>query len=226
MKRISIVIALALAAFAAPLAAGENTGEICPVCALSGETEPHGVATTREYQGGTYPFCAEACAKSFDEDPAAYIFTPGPAPDVTLKSTAGEQIPVVSAGRVTVVDFWATWCKPCRKTMPELDALYREFQERGVAVIGISTDTGKDREKKVKKFLSKNAVSYPVAVDREESPAWEFYHVKVLSTIYLVDQRGTIVKRWTGEIDMNAVRRSVENLLAGRDVNDGDESGS
>jgi len=226
MKWMTISIVVVLLTGAAPLVAGVDKGEICPVCALSGETEPHGVAATREYRGSTYSFCAEACAKSFDEDPAAYVFTPGPAPDITVKSVAGKQVPVVSAGRVTVVDFWATWCKPCRKTMPELDALYREFEGRGVSVIGISTDTGKDREKKVKKFLSKNAVSYPVAVDQEESPAWDAYHVKVLSTIYLVDQRGTIVKRWTGEIDMDAVRRSVENLLGGRDADGGNESGS
>ena len=226
MKWTMISIVVVLVAIAAPALAGADKGEICPVCALSGETEPHGVAATREYRGRTYSFCAEACAKSFDEDPAAYIFMPDPAPDITLKSLAGKPLPVVSAGRVTVVDFWATWCKPCRKTMPELDALYREFQDRGVAVIGISTDTGNDREKKVKKFLSKNAVSYPVAVDREESPAWDAYHVKVLSTICLVDQRGVIVKRWTGEIRMDDVRRSVENLLSGKDVDGPDGSGS
>jgi thiol-disulfide isomerase/thioredoxin len=226
MKRVLIMIAVVLAAFAARPMADEDSTALCPVCALSGETEPHGVAATREYQGRTYSFCAKACANSFDEDPAAYIFAPGPAPDITLKSVAGKPAPVVQAGRVTVVDFWATWCKPCRKTMPELDALYREFEGRGVAVIGISTDTGKDREKKVKKFLSKNPVSYPVAMDREESPAWEAYHVKILSTVFLVDQRGVIVKRWTGEIGMDEVRRAVEDLLAGKDVDGPDGSGS
>jgi thiol-disulfide isomerase/thioredoxin len=220
------VALLAVLAVPFPAFAGDDKGELCPVCALSGETEPHGVAATREYQGKTYSFCADHCAKAFDEEPAAYVFTPGPAPDNTLASTRGETLPVVAKGRVTLVDFWATWCKPCKKTMPKLDALYGEYRDRGVAVVGIATDTGKDREKKVKKFLEKNAVAYPVAVDREESPAWEAYHVKVLSTIYLVDRDGTVVRRWTGEVDMEDVRRALEALLAADSADDETGSGS
>lgn len=211
--KIARTVFLALLLASAPAAAGD-ADELCPVCALSGETEPHGVAATREYHGTTYSFCAKQCAAAFDEDPAAYVFTPGPAPDITLTSLAGEALPLVAEGKVTLVDFWATWCKPCRKTMPKLDALYRDLRARGVVVVGVSTDTGKDREKKVKKYLKENTVAYPVAVDREESPAWAAYHVKVLSTIYLVDRDGTIVRRWTGEIDMDDVRRAVEELLA------------
>jgi thiol-disulfide isomerase/thioredoxin len=205
--------AMAVLTFAAPLSVRADEVAVCAVCALSGETEPHGVAATREYHGVTYSFCAKQCADAFDEDPAAYIFTPGPAPKIALKSTAGEALSPASPGRVTLVEFWATWCKPCRKTMAGLDALYQDLRARDVAVVGIATDTGKDREKKVRKFLEKNAVAYPVAVDREESPAWEAYHVKVLSTVYLVDRDGNLVKRWTGEIDMDDVRRSVEALL-------------
>ncbi len=207
------IVALLAALMLAP-AAGSETGELCPVCALSGETEPHGVAATREYEGQTYSFCAKQCAEAFDEDPAAYVFTPGPSPKITLTSTTGAALTPGASGKVTVIDFWATFCKPCVKSMPELDALYRDFSARGVAVIGISTDTGKDRNKKVKKFLEQHPVTYPIAVDREESPAWEAYHVKVLSTVYLVDRNGTITRRWTGEIDVKDVRRAVEALLS------------
>jgi peroxiredoxin/YHS domain-containing protein len=209
----AILSAFVMLALAAPVVADAEESALCPVCALSGETEPHGVATTREYKGATYSFCAKQCAQSFDEDPAAYVFTPGPAPKLTLTSTTGAALSPGAPGQVTLIDFWATFCKPCVKSMPELDALHRDFSARGVAVIGISTDTGKDRAKKVKKFLEKNRVSYPIAVDREESPAWEAYHVKVLSTLYLVDRGGIIVRRWTGDIDMGEVRRAVQSLL-------------
>jgi thiol-disulfide isomerase/thioredoxin len=211
---LATTVLLALLAAAAPPAAHADPGEVCPVCALSGETEPHGVAATREYSGKTYSFCAKQCADAFDEDPAAYIFTPGPAPKIALASISGEALSPGSPGRVTLVEFWATWCKPCRKTMTGLDALYQDLRARGLAVVGIATDTGQDREKKVRKFVEKNRVAYPVAVDREESPAWEAYHVKVLSTVYLVDRGGNLVGRWTGEIDMDDVRRSVEALLS------------
>ena len=222
----TIVTVLAVLVFAIAPSTAADKGELCPVCALGGETEPHGVAATREYAGKSYSFCAKQCAEAFDEDPAAYVFTPGPAPKVTLTSTTGETVSPGTPGRVTLVDFWATWCKPCRKTMSELDALYRDLRARGVAVVGIATDTGKDREKKVKKFLEKNGVAYPIAVDHEESPAWEAYHVKVLSTVYLVDATGALVKRWTGEVDMDDVRRSVEALLQERKTGEPEASGS
>lgn len=214
-RRIADIALVAVLVIALPALAGDEKGGVCPVCALSGESEPEEAAATREYNGATYSFCAERCVAAFDADPAAYVFTPGPAPEITLVSTRGEPLPVATKGRITLVDFWATWCKPCKKTMPKLDALYREFSGRGVAVVGIATDTGEDREKKVKKFLDKNAVAYPVAVDREQSPAWEAYHVRVLSTIFLVDRTGNVVRRWTGEVDMEDVRRALEALLAG-----------
>jgi thiol-disulfide isomerase/thioredoxin len=198
---------------------------LCVVCVVGGETEFEKVEAVREYQGKPVYFCSDKCAKEFDIDPAAYIFQPGPAPKVAgLPALAGNETLTLNAkaGGALLIDFWATWCKPCVKSMPEIDAFYQEYRARGLQVVGVSVDTGKDREKKVRKFLDKNPVSYPMAVDREESAAWEAYGVKVLPTLFLVDGDGTIVKRWTGVVDMDDVRRSLDELLASPS---GDERG-
>jgi thiol-disulfide isomerase/thioredoxin len=68
--------------------------------------------------------------------------------------------------KVVLVNFWATWCVPCRKEMPKLDAFYRNYREHGVEIIGISIDRARDREK-VRKTMA--AVTYPAAMLNEIS---------------------------------------------------------
>ncbi|HEX5133565.1 MAG TPA: TlpA disulfide reductase family protein [Candidatus Krumholzibacteria bacterium] len=214
MIRSGLILCVALLAAAPAADAGAAERALCAVCALNGETEPEEVAATREYAGETVNFCSKKCAEAFDIDPAAYIFEPGPAPAIAATSLGGDVLPFIPRpGRIVLVDFWATWCKPCVKSMPEVDALYRELRERGLDVIGVAAETGKDREKNVRKFLGKQSVSYPIAVDREESPAWEAFGVKVLPTMFLIDGNGVIVRRWAGAIDMNDVRQAVEGAL-------------
>ncbi|HEU4365684.1 MAG TPA: redoxin family protein [Candidatus Krumholzibacteria bacterium] len=211
--RIVITVLSLLVLVAGISAAAPEERALCAVCVLNGESEPEKVVASRAYNGVTQHFCSEKCAGAFDLDPAAYVFAPGPAPKAAFVSLSGDSLEIGAAGRVTLVDFWATWCKPCVKSMPALDALHREFRERGADVVGVAIDTGRDRAKKVRKFAEKNGAGYPIALDREEAPMWEAYRVKVLPTVFLIDRDGTIVKRWTGEVDVEDVRSSLEALL-------------
>jgi thiol-disulfide isomerase/thioredoxin len=116
-------------------------------------------------------------------------------------------------GSVVLLDFWATWCKPCVKSMPELDAMYRDYQKLGLVVVGVSVDQGDDRVKKVTKFLDKKPVGYPIVIDGEGNASWEAFQVAALPTLYLIDREGRIVERWTGIVDMQAVRNSVDRAI-------------
>ena len=187
---------------------------LCVVCAANGETELEKVEATREHNGKTYYFCSKKCAGEFDANPAAYVLEVAAAPSATWKTTAGETLSLESLrGKVVLVDFWATWCKPCIKTMPELEAIYRDYEKRGLAVVGVSVDQGDDREKKVKKFLDKKPVAYPIVIDTEEAASWEAFHVVALPTLYLIDREGKIAERWTGVVDMKKVRDAVDEVL-------------
>lgn len=204
-----LILGVVVAAFA------ETPEEaLCVVCATNGETELEKVVATREYKGSTYYFCSQKCAQAFDANPATYVFEAGTAPTATWKTMAGESLSLESMrGQVVLLDFWATWCKPCVKSMPELDAMYRDYQKLGLAVIGVAVETGKDREKKVKKFLAKKPVGYPIVIDEEEAGSWEAFNVGALPTLYLIDRDGRIVERWTGIIDMAAVRGAVDRAI-------------
>jgi len=187
---------------------------LCVVCAANGETELEKVEATREHDGKTYYFCSKKCAGEFDANPAAYVLEVAAAPSATWKTTAGEALSLESLrGKVVLVDFWATWCKPCIKTMPELEAIYRDYEKLGLAVVGVSVDQGDDREKKVKKFLDKKPVAYPIVIDTEEAASWEAFHVVALPTLYLIDREGKIVERWTGVVDMKKVRDAVDQAV-------------
>jgi thiol-disulfide isomerase/thioredoxin len=198
---LALVAVIALAIGPAPLADAATEMALCPVCRVKeGTHEEEAVEAVRTHEGVRYGFCSEQCAKEFDLDPAAYAppAFPRPAPELGLTDLTGKLLTWDSLeGQVVLVDFWATWCAPCRKSMPELQALHQRYAERGFTVIGISIDEGKARGK-VKKFVSARKVGYPIALDSEKSPAWERFRVKAIPAAFLVDPEGRIVAQWTG----------------------------
>ncbi len=211
MKWLMMICALLIATVAL---ADTPEKALCIVCAANGETELEKVEATREYKGTTYYFCAKKCADTFDANPAAYVLEEGAAPSATWMTTAGQPLTLESLrGKVVLVDFWATWCKPCIKSMPELEAIYKDYQKLGLEVVGVSVDQGDEREKKVKKFLEKKPVAYPIVIDTEEASSWEAFHVVALPTVYLIGRDGQIAERWTGVVDMKKVREAVDRAI-------------
>lgn len=197
-------LATGVALFAAALgwSAVEAAPEkaICLVCQVThGETEEEPVKAVRTHAGKEYGFCSEKCAQAFEADPAAYIPPEFPmaAPAFALVDLAGKPISNQSlAGKVVLLDFWATWCAPCRKGMPELQAMHEKYAARGFTVVGISID--ENGPSKVKKFVKSKKFTYPIAMDSEKNPAWESFKVKAVPAAFLLDREGRIVGQWTG----------------------------
>ena len=189
---------------------------ICRVCAVRGsEHGPEDVIAWREHQGQAYYFCSEACRDAFDADPAAYVVVngPRPAPDVHFKLLDGTQTSLASmAGEVVLVDFWATWCKPCLKSMPEIQKLHDELSASGFRAIGVSIDEGGD--KKVRETVQKKKFTYPIAIDHQEAPAWEAFHVPAIPAMYLVSRDGVIAKQWVGKVDIDEVCKAAREAVA------------
>jgi peroxiredoxin/YHS domain-containing protein len=190
---------------------------VCLVCkVLHGEAEPEAVVAVRTYEGVEYGFCSKKCAQAFDADPAAFVppVFPREAPRFDLAPLAGgERLSNARLeGQVVLLDFWATWCKPCTKSMPALQALHDKYAAKGFRVVGISIDEG--GPEKVKKFVAKHAIGYPIAVDSERSPAWEAFRVKAVPAAFLLDRKGEIVAQWTGAaIDEAELERALAGLL-------------
>jgi cytochrome c biogenesis protein CcmG, thiol:disulfide interchange protein DsbE len=113
------------------------------------------------------------------------------APMVALPRLGGGKT-ALPQGKVTVVDFWATWCAPCRYSMPRLQSLWSEYRLRGVELYSVDTDDPTpDREAQVREFLFREKLSFPVALD--DGSAAEAFKVASLPTMLLVDRTGTVV---------------------------------
>jgi peroxiredoxin/YHS domain-containing protein len=189
---------------------------VCVVCYVTkGETEQEEVKAARTHDAKEYAFCSEKCAKAFDADPAAYAppAFPRPAPTFSLMDLSGEPLSNERVkGKVVLLDFWATWCAPCRKSMPDLQRLHRKYADRGFAVVGVSIDEG--GAAKVKKYVASKKFTYPIAVDSNDSPAWEAFRVKAVPAAYLLDREGRIVAQWTGTVASVAdLEAKLEGLL-------------
>ena len=114
-----------------------------------------------------------------------------PAPELALPVIAnGEGTTDLNAlkGRVVYVDFWASWCGPCRLSLPALDAIYRELHKEGFDVIAVTVDVV---EEDALDFLTRYPVSYPIAIDTEgdTARAWE---VDGMPSGYLIDASGNV----------------------------------
>jgi peroxiredoxin/YHS domain-containing protein len=205
----AVLAIVAGAAFAAAKA-------VCVVCAVQeGTSTPEEVHATREYRGATYSFCSKECAEAFDADPLAYVPAAAlePAPAVALEDLAGKTVELEDyRGQVVLVDFWATWCVPCRKTMPELQRVHERYRPRGFTVLGVSID--EEGAKRVKPYLKGRKLTYPMLLDLSDHPAWEAFRVKAVPAAFLLDREGRIVRRWLGAVDVAEIEAEVERLLA------------
>ncbi|HEX7878995.1 MAG TPA: redoxin family protein [Candidatus Eisenbacteria bacterium] len=187
----------------------------CAVCTAKGGA--HGVekvAGMSQYQGAWYYFCSADCKKEFDADPASFVVLPlpRPAPEINVHIN-GEDLPLSEfKGSVVLIDFWATWCKPCVKMMPNLQKLYDKKKLEGLTVLGISID--EDAGKAVTMVADKD-LTYPIVIDTGERPSWKAFGVKAIPATFLVDADGKIVAQWTGnEIKWDKVEKEVERVVA------------
>ena len=113
-------------------------------------------------------------------------------------------------GKVVLVNFWATWCPPCRVEMPGFQAVYQEKRDRGFVVLGISTDAGgSDR---VRTFLRDRQITYPVAM-ATPSVVRDFGGANVLPTSFLIDRQGRIRNEVKGAFASFALGQAVDRLL-------------
>lgn len=113
----------------------------------------------------------------------------GPAPDFTLKSTDGSNLRLSEQkGQVVLINFWASWCGPCRQEMPLLDEIQQKYSKLGFTVLGVNVD--KDPAK-ADKILKDIPVSFPVLYDSEGMVS-KLFDVNAMPTTVIVDRDGSM----------------------------------
>jgi thiol-disulfide isomerase/thioredoxin len=119
-------------------------------------------------------------------------------------------------GRPVLINIWATWCYPCRKEMPSMNALYKDYSAKGLAIVAIATDAG--GKTVVAPFIQTYGLTFPVLLDPQDIVGRQL-QVPGIPTSYLLDKRGRVIGLVIGEHDWHSrkIRHLVEQLLAEED---------
>ena len=132
-------------------------------------------------------------------------------PDFTVTDIDGKKLTLSDyKGKVVLLDFWATWCSPCRAEIPHFVEMQQKYGPQGFQVIGISMD---DDAKPVRDFYQQYKINYPVAVG-DDKLAESFGGVLGLPVNFVIDREGRIVGKYLGATETSVFDKAVGDLLA------------
>ena len=121
--------------------------------------------------------------------PAKAAVDESTAPDFTLESLDGEHVRLEELrGQVVLINFWASWCGPCRQEMPVLDRLHQRYQSTGFTVLGVNVE---GEAAPAKSIVDKTAVTFPVLIDAGQSVS-KLYDLKAMPSTVVVDRDGKV----------------------------------
>jgi len=156
------------------------------------------------------PPAAEAGSTAVEETGVCSAAEPGKAPDCRLEDLDGHAVRLSdSAGRVTLVDFWATWCAPCREEIPMFKELHERYGDEGFTLLAISMDDGSGV---VREFVDEYQIPY-LNVMGNDDVADAFGGVFGLPTAFLLDGEGRIVDRFMGPKPRKVLEDKIRELL-------------
>lgn len=142
---------------------------------------------------------------------AAGLNNPKPVPSVAFLDLKGTPVSLSDfKGKVLLVNFWGTWCVPCLREIPELVRLSAQFNNKGLAVVGIAVDSGRPDD--IRTFMTEHGMNYPSLVGTL-APVRKTFQVVGFPTTLLIDRHGLIRKRYVGPQTEETFRKDVEALL-------------
>ena len=135
------------------------------------------------------------------------------APDFTLDALRGEKVTLSHLrGKIVVVNFWATWCLPCRKETPALEEAYEQYKDSGMVILGVNL-TDQDSVSEVESFVQEFKLTYPILLDRDGSIS-NLYQIEGLPMTFFINREGIIRTVVVGgPMSETFIRSKIETLL-------------
>ncbi len=154
--------------------------------------------------------CALGCSKEQGAGGGAEVGSTAPAyalPDLDGKTVRNSDF----LGRVVILDFWATWCPPCRVEVPHFVRLQSKYREQGLAIVGLSLDQGGAKD--VRPFADEFDVNYTMLIANDKT-ADDYGGIVGIPTTFVIDRDGKVVKRFVGYTAPEVFEETIRPLLA------------
>jgi peroxiredoxin len=136
------------------------------------------------------------------------------APDFVLNDLQGHTVKLSDLrGKAVVLNFWATWCPPCKEEIPWLVELQKRYGSEGLQIVGVSMDDGDQKD--VEKFAAENSINYPILLGKEKV-AEQYGGIEYLPTTFYIDRNGVVVDRVFGQPARDEIEQNIKRVIASK----------
>lgn len=134
------------------------------------------------------------------------------APVFTISNLEGQRVNLKELrGKVVLVNFWGSWCAPCRDEMPEIEKAYQQYKDQGFTVLAINI--GESRVT-AKGFADRLGLTFPILLDSDRHVTSDLYNIGPIPTSYFIDKNGIISSTFTGPMTLSYITTKIQTLLA------------
>jgi peroxiredoxin len=134
------------------------------------------------------------------------------APDFTLNTLEGKQISFKEyRGKKVILNFWATWCPPCREEMPEMQKFYQDYKQKDVEILAVNLEYSETKPEKIRDFVKEYELEFPIPLDEKNTTGKQFRAVSI-PTSYFIDEEGTITKMHIGPMDYEFMEDEIQKM--------------
>jgi cytochrome c biogenesis protein CcmG/thiol:disulfide interchange protein DsbE len=135
------------------------------------------------------------------------------ASDFSWYDSSGKQISLGDLrGKNVLINFWATWCGPCKAELPDIRAINKEYATKGLVIIGVSEDKGGNELSDVYNFAAEYGLTYQIVIDNDDI-ANAYGNINAIPTSFFVDKNGKIIDKWIGTRDKAFFESTVKKYI-------------